>query len=136
METIFETPYVLITFHPELRMVKMFWKSIVTSEQYRTAFTKTLDYQKNNSSKIDNFLSDITHQGVTSPADRKWFLEETFPKALKSGLKRSAVISDANAFKRYYLNTLLGFASKKYNWKYKLVNKEQEAIEWFKSFYK
>ncbi len=72
MEIIIDTPYVTLSYDKEIKLLEMAWKaSNFTSEQYRDAFLKAVEYGKNNT--VDNYLSDIREQKIVSPVDRKWF---------------------------------------------------------------
>ena len=55
------------------------------------------------------------------------------PKGIDVGLKRAGVIFDGNVFKKYYLNMIIKVTNK-FGLPLKIFNKQEEAIEWFKSF--
>ncbi|PLX22730.1 MAG: hypothetical protein C0599_05740 [Salinivirgaceae bacterium] len=127
----YDSEVVELSYEAELRLGKVRWKKKGTTEEYRDAFIRMLDYAK--TSPIENFLSDIRNQGVVSPENRKWFEAEMLPKAIKAGLKRAGSVFDGNAFKKYYMNMIIK-VSGKFGLPLKLFNTEEEAIEWFKSF--
>jgi hypothetical protein len=85
-----------------------------------------LDFAKTHT--ITRFLSDTREQGVVSPENRKWFEKEMVPAAIKAGLKRSAVITGSNVFKRYYINMILS-AVNKFNMPFKIFSDEESAIK-------
>lgn len=77
---------------------------------------------------MTRFLSDTRDQGIVNPENRKWFEKEMVPTAIKAGLKRVAVITNGNAFKRYYLIMILS-AVNKLNVPFRIFSEEQEAID-------
>ncbi len=103
------------------------WRKRCSSEEYRQSFTLLLEHQKKKGSP--KFLSDIRHQSIVSPSDRKWFQEYALPEAQKNGLRKAAVITDANPFKNYYMNMILR-ATKKFNLPIRLFSSEETAVAW------
>jgi len=130
---IINTDYAEISHDSELKTGKIVWKRKTTTEEYQYAFITLLEYSRKH--RTDNFLSDIRNQSVVSPENRKWFETEMLPKAVEGGLKRAAVIFDGNVFKKYYINMIIGVTNK-FGVPLKIVNSEEEALEWFKSFEK
>jgi len=128
-----EESFVRITFHPDLKMVKVVWTASFSIEQYQSALEFALDYQKKEEVPVENYLSNIVKQGIVNPNTRKWFEHVALPRATKQGLKRAAVVFDGNAFKKYNLNLILQ-TSKIYKLPLKFFNTEEEAINWFQSF--
>lgn len=129
-----EENFVRITFHPDLKMVKVVWNGSFSIEQYQSALEFAMDYQQKEKVPVENYLSNIIKQGIVNPNTRKWFEQVALPRATKQGLKRAAVVFDGNAFKRYYLNLILQ-TSKIYKLPLKFFNTEEEAINWFQSFH-
>jgi hypothetical protein len=102
------------------------WAGSPTPEQYKKAFLALLDHARKGN-KITRFLSDTRNQGIVNPENRKWFEREMVPAAIEAGLKRAAVITSGNAFKRYYINLILSTVNK-FNMPFKIFSDEQEAI--------
>jgi len=130
---ILSEPFVKVSFHPDLEMIKVVWEGSFSKEQYQDALTRALDYQEKSKLTVENYLSDIIKQGIVNPESRKWFEQVALPRAIKQGLKRAAVVFDGNVFKKYYLNLILQ-ASNAYKLPLKFFNSEEEAVKWFKSF--
>lgn len=103
------------------------WKGKSTSEEYQNTFNILLELQKKEN--ITRYISDTSKQSIISPADRKWFETVALPKAIEQGLKITGVIFDGNAFKKYYLNIIIG-ATNKFKLPLKLVSTRDEAIAW------
>ena len=78
-------------------------------------------------------LSDITHQGIISPDNRKWFEKEMMPRAVEAVLKRGAIVTSGNTFKLYYINLILS-AVNKFPIATKLFNNQRDAFAWLESF--
>ena len=133
MLQILNESYVDVQYDEERYLIKVYWKSEMTSEEYRKAFSLAIDSAKTH--RIDSYLSDIRNQKLVSPNDRKWFEEIAFPNAIKAGLKRAAVVFSGNVFKKYYLNNILA-KSKKYKLPMKFFTTEEDALIWFDSFEK
>ncbi len=103
------------------------WKGKADSHEYQNAFNTMLDFQK--TTPVSRFISDIRNQTIISPSDRKWFETVAMPKAVEQGLKVAAVVFDGNAFKKYYVNVILG-ATNKFKLPLKVFNNFEEAINW------
>jgi hypothetical protein len=131
--TIVDESYVEVKFIPELKLILIEWKGKFTYDQYKDAFIKALDFQKNSGVNVSNFLSDIRNQGVVNPDSRKWFEQNALPRAVSQGLKRAAVVFDGNVFKKYYINIILQ-ATNKFKLPFKFFSTTEEAIDWLQSF--
>ncbi|MFO8066453.1 MAG: STAS/SEC14 domain-containing protein [Bacteroidales bacterium] len=131
--TIVDESYAKVTYVPDYELIKLAWKGQISSENYRKIYNIILDYQKNNSLPVTNYLADLRAQGVVNPNDRKWFETVAMPTAIEQGLKHAAVITDANIFKKYYLNLILK-ASNKFGLPLKMFGTHEEALKWFDSF--
>jgi len=118
------------TFDDTLSLVKIVWHIDCTSENYRYSYNKIIDFQR--TTPANYFISDIRDQRVIAPEDRKWFEKEIIPKAIKQGLKKSAVITSGGAFKQYYMNFILS-TTKKFGLPLKLFGNEEDAINWLTS---
>jgi len=127
MNILLDTNYVEVSHDPVIKLGKIIWKGSFTPDEYKTAFITLLDYAETHTT--DLFLSDTRKQGVVGPDTRKWFEAEAMPRAIKCGLKRAAVITDANVFKKYYLNVLLS-ATNKFGLPMKIVSSEEDALHW------
>jgi hypothetical protein len=83
--------------------------------------------------RVDSMISDISHQGVISPENRKWFEKDMMPQAVAAGLKRAAIVTSGNAFKLYYINLILS-AVNKFSIVTRLFNKRADAHSWLETF--
>jgi len=132
METnILELPYVSVFYNDEMKLGKIVWHGNPTKDEYKKPFLTLLEWSRKGNTVV-RFLSDTRKQGVVSPENRKWFEIEMVPAAMSAGLKRSAVLTDSNVFKMYYLNMILS-AVNKFNMPFKIFNDETKAIEFLMS---
>jgi len=131
MEIYFENEYVTVGYIKELNAVTQIWKEfkIISLENYQLAFMKSQELQKQK--KAETFLPDTRKQGIINPEQRKWLINESFPKAVKIGMKRIVVIADMSVFKRYYLNTLMASINK-FKIPFKIFSDEEKAHQWIK----
>lgn len=125
-EIILKLPCVTVTYLPDKELGKIVWHGN-PGDDYRKPFLALIDWAKKGY-KVTRFLSDVRKQGVVSPDNRKWFEAEMVPAAMAHGLRRAAVQTDSNAFKRYYLNLILS-AVNKFNMPFKIFSDESRAIE-------
>jgi hypothetical protein len=121
-----DEPYATVTYMPGFKFAKIVWNGRVSFEEYKHVFETILKNAEEN--ETIRFASDLRKQGVVGPETRKWFEKEMIPRAIAAGLQRAAVITDANAFKRYYLNLILSSVNK-FGLPFKLFGTDEEAIE-------
>lgn len=105
------------------------WHGPITSEQYRSAFLKCLDFLK--SYNAPNYITDLTHQGPIEKQDQLWMLSEILPAAAGNGLRRIATIRpDAlDAHVSDYLSDI-NTALKNFDVVQKYFLSMQAAVEW------
>lgn len=125
-----ETEVFTSKYDEETKIASLVWKDNPTMEEYQEGFNSILAVHKKN--PIPAFYSDIREQGVTSPEKRKWFECVALPEAINGGLIKAAVVTNANPFKKYYLNVILS-ASNKFNLPFKICSTPEEAEEWLTS---
>lgn len=124
---VLETDYALVIFEEQDKLGIIQWKAKCTSEEYQHAFNALLDVQKTKA--LTRYISDIRKQSIISPTDRKWFENEALPRAIRQGLKAAAVVSDGNAFKKYYINVILK-ATNRFGLPIKMFGDLDEAKVW------
>lgn len=126
-QTLLNEEYAEVTYFPEQEMARVKWKGNVNVDQYRNAFMTVYNHAIEGN-LVRRFYSDTREQGVVGPENRKWFEKEMLPKAIEAGMERAGTISDANIFKRYYLNMILKSINK-FNLPFKLCGSEEEVTE-------
>ncbi|QSE96686.1 hypothetical protein [Fulvivirga lutea] len=123
---VLDESFVKVLYDPEKLLGKVIWNGTPKDEQYKLPFEKLLEYGQTH--RVKRFLSDTRKQGVVAPDKRKWFEKVMVPAAIEAGMERAAVITDGNAFKRYYLNLILG-AVNKFGLPFKILGDEESAVE-------
>ena len=126
-QVIYDKQHAVVTYSPSMQMIKVKWDGAVTPDQYKETFEAALQHSLNGY-PVKRFFTDTRTQGVVGPENRKWFEKDMLPRAIESGLESAASVTDANVFKRYYLNTLLKSVNK-FNLPFKLCGSEEDAIE-------
>lgn len=104
MKTLFEHEKVDLRYNDLTNAVEMIWKKNQDPETYKIAFTKALGYIKDY--KATAFFSDIRNEGIVGPEGSKWVQSEIMPKAFSYGLKKVAVVMDADIFKEFYIKNM------------------------------
>lgn len=125
LEKIFEEEYVTVFYDQEKHITKMIWHGNPILKKYKAPFYAILDSVEQY--PISKFYSDTRLQGMISTENRKWFLNEMLPTGVEKGLQRVAIVTDANVFKRYYINSIINSINK-FGIKMKLYNQESDAI--------
>ncbi|WP_296622414.1 hypothetical protein [Marivirga sp.] len=126
-QTLLDKDYAEVTYFPDQEMARIKWKGNVSIDQYKEAFLTVYDHAIAGNI-VKRFYSDTREQGVVGPENRKWFEKEMLPKAIEAGMERAGTISDANIFKRYYLNMILKSINK-FNLPFKLCGSEEDVVE-------
>lgn len=125
-ETVIDNHYVRAFYNPEAQLVGIEWKGPCTKEEYKELFDRLLDNARKNPTQL--FYTDVRKQGVIAIESRKHFENYVTPESIKLGLRKTAVVTDSNVFKRYYLNLLIK-ASNKFGNPVKLCSSPEEALD-------
>ncbi|MBY0425042.1 MAG: STAS/SEC14 domain-containing protein, partial [Cytophagales bacterium] len=120
-----------VYFDADYQLGIIVWDGNPDFDEYKKPFKTLLKHAETH--VVSNFLSDITKQGVVSVENRKWFEKEMIPAAKERGLKRSAIVTSDNPFKKYYLNMVLMVVNK-FGIPIKVFTKKEEALVWIKTF--
>jgi len=89
-QLLYQEPYAEIFYDARINSVGTIWHGPVTSEQYRSAFKKCLEFVK--VYNTPNYFADLTEQGPIDREDQYWMFSEIMPEAARNGLKRIAII--------------------------------------------
>lgn len=130
-QILYEEPYAKIFFDARLNSTGVIWHGPISSEQYRTVFTKCLEFVK--VYNTPNYIADLTDQGYIAREDQQWMFNEIMPEAGQHGMRRIAAVVPASADKAvqvYYkgINETLG----KLGINQKFFFTMQEASEWIR----
>jgi signal transduction histidine kinase len=89
-QILYQEPYAQIFYDARINSTGVIWNGPVTSQQYRAAFLKCLEFVK--LYNTPNYIADLSHQGPVSREDQLWMFQEIMPDATSNGLKRIAAI--------------------------------------------
>ena len=130
MNVLIESEKATLGFNKETNAIELIWKSIHDETTYKHMFTKGIEYLKEY--KATCWLSDIRKEGVVSPTNSKWLQQEVIPEAMKNGLKKIAVVMDADIFKKFYVQNIEKSVENKQNQMMKYFDSVELANAWFK----
>ena len=127
-----ENDYYKLTYEEDLKILTITWAyKNMSLDEYKLPFEKAIEFM--DTKPVDNYISDVRKQGIISPSYRNWLQDVGIPTAAQKGVKRLVGVTEANAFKRYYINNVFNSA-KKFGMPFKMFKTIEKAKEWFKSF--
>jgi hypothetical protein len=104
MKTLFEHDKAVISYDPSSKSIDLIWKKVQDEATYKLMYAKGIEFMKEYN--VTNWFSDIRHQGVVGPSASKWLQEVIIPKAVGAGLKKIAVVMDADVFQKFYIDNI------------------------------
>lgn len=104
MTVLFNHEKAVLQYNEDTNAIELIWKKFQDEATYKLMFTKGVEALKEK--KATGWLSDIRNEGVVGPATSKWMQETILPKAIAYGLKKIAVVMDADIFKEFYLSNI------------------------------
>jgi signal transduction histidine kinase len=87
-QILYQETFAKIFFDARLNATGIVWKGPLSGNQYRTAFTKCLEFVR--VYNTPNYIADISEQGYISREDQLWMFQEILPEAARYGLRRIA----------------------------------------------
>lgn len=133
-EIVLDNEFVETSYVHDYNLAQVIWKKFlaIPSEKYKEAFISILDFTEN--VPVTNYLADTTLAGIIDPSDRKWFQNYGVERAEKNGLKHAAIVIKKDPFKKYYMNTILKFATIKASYDMKIFYNYDEAFKHLLAF--
>lgn len=123
--------YAEIFYDAQLNATGIIWQESVTSEQYRHAFAKTLDFVK--VYNTPNFIADLSRHGHIGEEDQRWMFREIIPESAHNGLTRIATVHpDANDHINHYIESIQE-AVAPFGITQRYFTSMKEAVEWIES---
>jgi hypothetical protein len=130
MTLLLDNDYCKLAFFPEFSTLILKWKNrIISLEEYKHPFLLSLEFQSK--TKFDSFISDLSEEWAIPEEYREWFQKEAVPVAVAQGLKRVALVSGSNIFKRFYINHIMN-TTNQFGLPLKMFSKIEEAKAWIK----
>ncbi len=131
-QVLLQEPYAEIFFDAQINSTGIIWHGPVTSDQYRSVFSKCLDFVK--VYNTPNFISDLSDQGHIEKNDQLWMFSEILPEAARNGLSRIAAVrpdaTDAHILD--YLRSINETLVKLGIWQQFFLSME-DALEWIET---
>ncbi len=128
MKILFESEKADLRYNEETNTIELIWKKYQDEETYKDVFTKGLGFLKE--CNATGWLSDIRQEGVVNPTNSDWLKTEIIPEAVRSGLKKIAVIMEKDVFKSFYVKGISKSLEKNI---IQYFDDPTEANEWLKN---
>ena len=123
--------YAEIFYDAQLNATGIIWQESVTSEQYRQAFAKTLDFVK--VYNTPNFIADLSRHGHIDKEDQRWMFREIIPESARNGLTRIATVHpNADGHINNYIESIQE-ATAPFGITQRYFTSMKEAVEWIES---
>jgi hypothetical protein len=104
-QVFYDSPFITVSWEPELQYVLVRWKKYAEGEDYRVGLNKVIElFQLRNSALL---LSDSRQQGVISAEDQTWTTQEWRTKVGAVGLRKIAILPPEKAIAQLSLNKIL-----------------------------
>jgi signal transduction histidine kinase len=128
-QLLLDEPYAKIMFDATINSTGVTWYGPITSDQYRTVFSKALEFLS--AYNTPTWVSDMSKQGHIDHDDQLWMLTTILPEAARNGLKRIAWIQPNvyDAKVKAYLDAIETNISK-LGIRYKSFRNSHETIAW------
>ena len=123
------TDYAQLELLAKDHLLKLKWHRLVSPDEYKKIFISGLDIIKKN--KVKYFLSDIRKQGTVNIDEINWLRDEIFPKALKYGLLKVALVIDEKLYTNIYADNIKKNVVSS-SIPIEFFYNEEAAIAWFK----
>jgi hypothetical protein len=98
---IYQTPTVTLEFDPVKKQLIQKWTGFSSSEVFRTAIDKTVEFSKSN--EVKSIISDTLEQAVVKPEDSE-YASASMPKLIANGLKAMAFVMPKNIITKMALD--------------------------------
>lgn len=101
----FETDYVTISWDDTIKSVCVQWHKFALSEQLRLSFNKIIELLE--LKRGNQVLADTRNQGVIGLTDQDWINQDWYPRAVKAGYTRIAVILSKSIITKMSINRIM-----------------------------
>lgn len=131
-QILYQEAHARIFFDARINATGIVWKGPVSSDQYRTAFLKCLEFVK--VYNTPNYIADLSEQGYISKEDQLWMFQEILPEAGQYGLQRIATVKP-DSKDRHITEYLKGIAEtlRKLGIEQVYFSTREEAFDWIQS---
>ena len=102
----FQDYYVTISWDENIQTLTVIWKGFVTLDKIRTGLEKALElYQAKGKGR---WLADTSQIMPFSKEAERWMNEDWFPRAIKTGIKKMAVLIPKSTLGKMSVESLMG----------------------------
>lgn len=120
-----------IFYNESLGVIQTKWKGIfVSGEQFRVILNEIINVLS--AKKASTIIADARNMKVISEADRKWIIDDWYPRALAAGFRCQALVVTKDTFNEQAIKLIV----MKYNEddvKTRYFTSPEEAVEWVKN---
>lgn len=125
---IFDKPFLTIYYDDEHKLIHLRWKKLASSDEFREALNFALASVEER--KIERWLANLRDMSVIKEADRKWTNDEWFPKLVKSGLRRMAIVNSLDYLNQSSVTKIMTHAGKIINFETQYFTDIVQAKKW------
>jgi hypothetical protein len=104
MKEILNNEFAGMSYDSESNSIVTVWKRPTTADAYKVIFSLMLEKLQEYSA--DAIITDIYQQGIVGTENRLWLMNELWPKAYKSGLRKVATITPNDVFSKFYVESV------------------------------
>ena len=130
METYFDNEWVKVELLLREKTLRCTWKDagtkIISFSDFEKIFDEILRGIKEYN--IENWSDDTTDMGIIPVACQQWMVQDFFPKAIASGLKKVSIINSKDIFAVSAVKNVLNKVSK--DLQVETFDNKSEAREW------
>ena len=125
----FSAPYLNIYWLEDIEAVRMEWKKYAAGKDFRNGLDTGLELiRKKNSSR---WLADLRKMQVVNQEDQQWSNDDWFPRAIKAGIRKMAIIVPMDIFGKMSVNRIMQNISD-IGLSTQYFDSVEDAIEWLK----
>jgi len=125
-----EKSYIQIVYNEEIKVVEMHWKTFTTSAELKEGLNTGIKCIEE--MQAHKWIGNVCKLGVIGEDDQKWSNEDWFPRALKAGITRMAVIVSDDIFNQMSVDEIMQRVPQ-INFESQYFSSVEEAREWLKT---
>jgi hypothetical protein len=127
-EVLYDKHFLTIVVHQEEKLIKLKWKGLATSEQFRDGFILSrkaiLDHN------LEFMLANLKMMEMIQPADEEWATVEFFPSLAKSSFRRLAIVTSLDFLNNSAIKRIVNRSSANTKFETRFFVDSPEALQW------
>ncbi|MFI5218968.1 MAG: STAS/SEC14 domain-containing protein [Bacteroidia bacterium] len=128
---IFDKSYLSIFYDDDEKLIHLRWKKLATPEEFREGLNFALSKVVEN--KIERWLANLRDMSVIREAERKWTNEEWFPRLVKTGLRKMAIVNSLDYLNQSSVTKIMTHAGNIINFETHYFTDAENARAWLVS---